>query len=232
MKYNTLNYFIQNHLFNNSVNFKNLNHVIIDNKNRLIFNRIPKNANTYVCNIIFSELGHVSIRDGKSTKKHGPNFRNTLLLKDIKNFKRLLVIRDPATRVLSAFLDKFRKQKYRREYGEFSLDLAGFATFLDWLADEGLPRNRHWDLQKNVIAFNLNFFTDIIRMEEMDSLHTYLRRLGYPIEHLSINKIYDKSNRHKTGSSKQHYILQDVYIYQKIREIYAEDYEYLKNYYE
>jgi len=232
MKFNNLNYFVQSYLFNNRINYNNLNHVVIDRKNRLIFNRIPKNANTYVCNIIFNQLGHVSVKEGKSTKKHGPNFRNTLLLHDIKDFRRLLVVRDPATRVLSAFLDKFRKQKYLQEYGKFSLDFNGFSIFLDWLASDGLPRNRHWDLQKNVIAFDFDFFTDVIPMEEMDRLHTYLSQLGYPIEHLNINKIYDNSNSHKTNSSERHDILRDVYINNKIREIYSEDYDLLRGFYE
>lgn len=65
----------------------------------------------------------------------------------LKRAKRIVIVRDPFSRTLSAFLDKFRSPYFQRDFGPFDLTPEGFSGFLAYLEDGGLRTNSHWSPQ-------------------------------------------------------------------------------------
>lgn len=59
----------------------------------------------------------------------------------LKRAKRMVIVRDPFSRTLSAFLDKFRSPFFQRDFGPFDLTPEGFSRFLAYLEGGGLRTN-------------------------------------------------------------------------------------------
>lgn len=97
----------------------------------------------------------------------------------INELHSIIVIRNPYSRVLSAFLDKFRADSFRTAYGRFELSPVGFCKFLYWLKSGGISRNLHWDLQSKMILLPLARYDCVLRFESFPTkLPEVLSRLG------------------------------------------------------
>lgn len=131
---------------------RNLKQVAFFRRIGIAFNRMQKNGNSTAMSFLhYLEHGeHQPAGDAKAHALHLSDLgaRGVFAL---TRAKRLLVVRDPFSRTLSAFLDKFRSPNYRRDFGEFALSSEGFSEFLSFLENGGLRANVHWGPQSDRI---------------------------------------------------------------------------------
>lgn len=185
---------------------KNTRDVILSRKNKIIYNRIPKNANSTVMEVM------KAIRDAQGTL---PSIR-TLPLKIahslesgtalLRNYDWLVVIRNPYARTLSAFLDKMSKELFQRRFGVFSLNAEGFVRFLLYLEQHGPDIDPHFNVQTNLLYVPIDHFNVRIPFEDINhSLGLYFQSLG--MRHLLGKDFLDKASHtgthHKTGSNSK-----------------------------
>jgi hypothetical protein len=210
------------------INTNALRRVMVFGENNLLYNRVQKNANTTVMSCLDS-LVHPDSR-GKDTWDRYDSLV-TCKLEDIdtfRQFKRLVVIRNPYTRVLAAFLDKFRRHKIVSRLGPYSLDADGFAQFARFLRDGGLAKNDHWNLQKESMFVPLAGFTHVIRCEELnEKLEPALQDLGFDTRQLKWAELFRFSQKHATGASSRVAAFYDTDTKQIIRKLYMPDFEFL-----
>jgi hypothetical protein len=131
---------------------RNLKQVAYFPRTRIAFNRLQKNGNSTAMSFLhYLEHGeHQAAGEAKAHALHLSDLgaRGVFAL---TRAKRLIVVRDPFSHTLSAFLDKFRSPNYRRNFGEFALSPEGFSEFLSFLDNGGLRANAHWAPQTDRI---------------------------------------------------------------------------------
>ncbi|GAB4263642.1 MAG: hypothetical protein Kow0013_10220 [Pararhodobacter sp.] len=134
----------------------------------LAFNRVKKNANSALILLLF-ELETGRTGQAHAVKDETPNLFDLTRaqVSELDRYAVLVTVRNPYSRVLSAFLDKFRFERYRKKHGDFALTPEGFGAFLTWLDRGGLMRDPHWDLQTKLIALPLDRYDAVFRFESL-----------------------------------------------------------------
>lgn len=114
----------------------------------ITLNRLQKNgSSTAMSFLYFLEHGeHMAALQAKERAVHLGSIgaRGVLAL---RSAKRIVIVRDPFSRTLSAFLQKFHSPDYQRNFGPFELNPEGFSAFLSFLHKGGLRANSHWSPQ-------------------------------------------------------------------------------------
>ncbi|WP_306257862.1 sulfotransferase family 2 domain-containing protein [Pararhizobium sp. IMCC21322] len=177
----------------------------------LCYNRIQKNANSTTVILMDSISGgnrdakiSGGNRDAKRAKIAVPSIGDLgrADISRLHEFRYFVVVRNPYSRVLSAFLDKFSREKYKRRHREFSLDSAGFHEFVRWLDKGGLSKNSHWDLQQKQMCFEVNGYDTVISFEDYNAeIRDFLVRSGVPADRISLDDSTAKGMHHKTSAS-------------------------------
>ncbi len=152
---------------NITINPNGLAHIALFPKINIAFNRIKKNANS-TSMIALSYIDRAIIENEKAAKNNSSHLHNTSIYSwsKINHYKFAIVVRNPYTRVLSAFTNKFAKKSYVDRYGVYDLSPSGFKKFLYWLKDGALSADAHWDLQKKLILLPINCYDFVIKFEE------------------------------------------------------------------
>ncbi|RST87539.1 hypothetical protein EJC49_04760 [Aquibium carbonis] len=142
-------------------------HVALYPRLRLAYNRIKKNANSSTVTVLTEiESGRrLDDRPAKSASLHMQKASPLQVLK-ARDYHYFVIVRDPYSRVLSAFLNKFGKAEYQRRFGAFDLDRRGFRDFVAWLAKGGLDEDPHWDLQKKMLFMPLSRYDSVLTFED------------------------------------------------------------------
>jgi hypothetical protein len=168
----------------------------------VMYNRVRKNANSTTM-IALSCLENGFVLGEKSAKRNAIRWHHLQTqFMDLSQFKRLLIVRDPYARTLSAFRDKFSKQMYIDRWGKFELSPRGYLDFLLWLRDGGLDKNSHWDLQIKSIAFPLESYSHVFKFENIEyTLFDFLRNCNAAISDESFLQSVKNGSQHATGSS-------------------------------
>jgi hypothetical protein len=148
------------------VNIEAFDRVAVFKKNRIAFNRLKKNANsTAMIALTRLETG-LLLKSPRAAKYDAVRMDDASVLHcNIAKFDWLLIVRNPYSRTLSAFLEKFQQERYVENYGKFDLSSRGFNNFLCWLKDGGLNADYHWNLQTANIFLPVNLHNNIIRFE-------------------------------------------------------------------
>ena len=142
-----------------SAHVRRLKHVAYFPSLGIAFNRVKKNSSsTCVSLLSYAETGLISHSiAAKGFTRHidelGP-----CGVWALKTATRVVILRDPFSRLLSAFLDKFRSADYRQRFGDFELNPEGFKKFLGFLEDGGLSANQHWGLQVEQVALPIGYY--------------------------------------------------------------------------
>ncbi len=168
----------------------------------VMYNRVRKNANSTTM-VALNGLENGVLLDSRSSKRSAIQWHHLRTqFMDLSRFKRLLIIRDPYARTLSAFREKFRKQKYKERWREFELSPRGYLDFLLWLQDGGLDADSHWDLQTKSIALPLKSYSHVFRFENLEeTLFDFLRQCDATTPEEFFLESVRKGSRHATGSS-------------------------------
>jgi len=209
------------------VNLKAMRRIAVYPGLALAYNRVKKNANTSVV-ILMRELETGSLESGWDAKDNSPSLRDLsigqmLRLKDTAFF---VVIRNPYTRVLSAFLDKLRDGRFKAAFGEFDLSPAGFRAFVFWLKAGGLDKNEHWDLQTKLMMLPLEKYERVIRFESLQpDMIGFLRRRNIKAGDGILATLYPSDLAKKTAADRK---IADYYtdeLKEAVFDLYREDFE-------
>tara|TARA_R110002167_G_scaffold25263_2_gene87846 strand:- start:89 stop:829 length:741 start_codon:yes stop_codon:yes gene_type:complete len=167
----------------------------------LCYNRIQKNANSTTVLLMDSiSGGSLDVEQAKEAASIGVLGRTDI--SRLNEFLFFVVARNPYSRVLSAFLEKFSKQKFISKYGEFTLDPDGFRAFVRWIDNGGLSKNGHWDLQQKQMCFEPQDYDTVISFENYNAeMRAFLLSAGVPESRINLDDSAAKGTHHKTGAS-------------------------------
>lgn len=149
---------------------------------RIAYNRIKKNANSTTV-VLLRELEAGCVENEREAKLHSLHLEKmpVSIAAIVSQWTFFTIVRNPYTRVLSAFFNKFEKEAYRRQFGDFELSAAGFHRFVYWLRDGALVEDPHWDLQVKLLFMPLAAFDTVIRFEDYaEQLRRFLGERGVP----------------------------------------------------
>lgn len=192
----------------------------------LAYNRIKKNANTSTV-ILLRHLESGNIEDRNAAKQNVRRYvdLDNAQLDAIDALHLFVIIRNPYSRVLSAFMDKFRSERYQRRFGRFPISPDGFGDFLKWLEAGGLSRDAHWDLQTKLMMLPLSSYDSVIQFDNFrEGLITLLTARGITVPDGALADLYPSDKMKKTGSSSK---LREYYTPERIKivqRLYAKDF--------
>ena len=144
----------------------------------------------------------------------------------MRDFRRMVIIRSPYSRTLSAFLHRFRRQHFREAFGKFSLDPEGFGDFVKWLDDGGLSKNGHWDLQTKEILLPLEHYTDVLRLEALgEALPRFFHDTGLDETAMERSGVNEFGRVHDTNASAKVRRFYNDESRATVARLYATDFE-------
>ncbi len=210
-----LNYFKKTPAFYKAYPIK-LNRIIIENglaistTQRYVYARMRKSANSTVISSLYNaennnkvtRLGDIQIiKDNYFTK---PGELSKFDLKNLDSYFKFTIVRNPYSRILSAYLDKIenRDRPKRKIVTKFlnkqQHDEITLSEFLDFLENGGLRKNAHWAPQADFLVFPVDQYDYIGKLENLQQDLTKILAIIYkkncPI--ISVNE-------HKTDSNNQ-----------------------------
>lgn len=146
---------------------------------RFFFNRIPKSANSTVATFLAERCGIVPVAkdpEGSWAKEafKRPSQLSRQEVDALANCLRFTFVRNPYSRVLSAYLDKVTT-------GEKAQNLSSFTEFCRFLDSGGLHLNAHWAPQSSLFLMPFHEFNFVGKMESLQSDMIELANLlGFP----------------------------------------------------
>jgi hypothetical protein len=189
---------------------------LIDDKLRVFYNRIPKAANTTLVFTI-AKLRSGATPTSLDIKKdfRRPSQLQASEVRALDGFFKFMFVRNPYSRILSAYLHKIvRRLERGAKLGASGLDSSRgtptFREFCSYLADGGLFENVHWSPQTSLMLLPFAKFDFIGKVETFENdVRTVLSRLGadepadfiVPFSnyvtnsHLRIDDFYDTETR-------------------------------------
>ena len=192
----------------------------------LAYNRVKKNANTSTVILLRQiETGMIEDRDAAKWNSRRYFDLSATELRDLDRLHMFIIIRNPYSRVLSAFLDKFRSELYKRRHDKFELTPEVFGQFLVWLSNGGLSRNSHWDLQTKLMMLPLDQYDTVIRFENFrNGISDLLASRGIAMPENALRELYPSDMKKKTGSVSK---LDQFYTPERaelVKDLFAEDF--------
>ena len=142
-------------------------------KHNFVYFRVPKSANSTIVLNLAHAMNVKTLGDrGSKVKKIGKrNLKMALLSRErLKNCYKFTFIRNPFSRVLSAYLDKIEpgKTKFRNDLDINDRELS-FLEFLKLLDDGYLTSNIHWAPQAYVVPQHPSKLDFIGRVENLEA---------------------------------------------------------------
>ncbi|WP_371038718.1 sulfotransferase family protein [Rhodosalinus sp. FB01] len=157
-----------------------------------LYNRLPKNANSTVTSLLANRIFGP---DDTVSPKHRfvrPSRLSAAQVRAVETeYFKFVILRDPYTRTLSAFLDKVMKPRTQRRgpwrwFARHGIETPSFEDFCKYLDDGGLHADNHWAPQVDGLVLPLDRFDMVARLEALQAdLDTIHRRLfGAPLGEL------------------------------------------------
>ncbi len=203
----------------------------ISQHDKFFYNRIPKVANsTVIESLVHYSASRRGIEDKGVVKSffQRPAFARTATVNDIKHtYYKFVFVRNPFTRVLSAYLDKvvrtnsIRYQRWAIKKGQPKAPT--FADFCRYLDDGGLYEDAHWAPQIDCLLMPLAEFDFVGRFENLDAdLQKVLERIfpdDNPVVHMA-----GPPRTHAGSKLDKHYSEKEIGI---VARLYSRDFQML-----
>lgn len=191
----------------------------------IVYNRIKKNANTTTALLLREiETGMVDALDDAKAR-----YLSVLPYREIwalRNRRLIVIVRNPYSRLLSAFLDKFRLEEYRRQHGDFSLTPEGFAAFVDWLASGNVDKNGHWREQTYHIFLPLKKFDTVVRFENLKpEILSFLAASGLQAPEERLDSLYPSDINKRTSADTKLHHFYTPRVAGIVTRLYAKDFD-------
>lgn len=208
------------------VNWRAWKRVAVYPRLGLAYNRIKKNANTTVVMLLREmETGFVETR--KVAKDNSPKIRD-LSFQEILGVRKscfFVVVRNPYSRVLSAFLNRFTAAS-SRQHGHFELNPHGFAAFVEWLKDGGLDKNAHWDLQTKLMLLPLEKYDFVVRFENFKpEMLALFASQGLSPPEGRLDGLYPTDTNKKTSADARLQQFYTPHLASIVADLYARDFD-------
>lgn len=210
-----------------TVNANAIKNVCYIARYNVLYNRVKKNANSntmVLWNYILNSRMDAVIKS-RSRITHIYDLAPARL-GQLEQYNTLLIKRDPYSRVLSAFLDKFKHAHIREAHGAFELSPQGFRKFIRWVGEGGMSRNSHWDLQVKQILLPAGSFQRVIAFENYgEGMREFLMQIGVPVEKLEIPGLETRGTHHATKADEKLASFYDLETRKMVGDLYAPDFE-------
>jgi hypothetical protein len=217
-----------NAMFNcQALNWDALPRVAVAPRSHILYNRVQKNANSSLIILMYwletgRTLGAVRARRSVSHLDDWPVRKMVYLA----NFSRMVVVRDPFSRTLSAFLNKVDTQRFRADVGHMQATPECFSQFLRWLDDGGMGVNSHWDLQTKQLLFPIERYTDVIRFERLeDELAGFFERRGVDPDYMHRSGAFQRGRAHRTDANDRFHQFYDAEGTEIVQRLFANDFK-------
>ncbi len=202
--------------------------IAVDKKNKFIYFRIPKAANsTVVLNI--TKYNNFNTKLGSRHLKQKFSKANKLSSKDVYSLSTkyflFTVARNPFIRIVSSYLDTIvrnkRAKKVKQNLGKDQNSKITFLEFCHYLQSGGLNEDPHWYRQVDFIPCGVNKIHFVGKVESLDTDLKYIQNkaLGYQ------SKIIKTWNPHKTNATSKAYQLYCQESLELVRALYDEDFK-------
>lgn len=209
-------------------------HLAIFPELKLCFNRIKKSGNTTI-SAFLSELSTSFNSESESGFKRTlqkPRSMSLSQLKLMPSYYSLVVVRDPYSRALSAFLQKVahgRSPQYDYCAGFGIATSEGFLAFMKFLDDGGLYRDRHFWPQANLLYQPLEKYSRVARLEHLvDDMRAVLSDIG---QEPALADVLTRPHKVEAGTSKITSASSKLNMYYTkhsaalVRKLYARDFQ-------
>lgn len=211
------------------VNEQRLGRGIVSSRLGCICNRVQKNGNSMLSILLYQiETGKVADTiKARESVPHLPDLHSDSI-RELSSYRRMVIVRDPFSRTLSAFLDKSRSTKFQNSIEKLDPTPSGFHRFVKLLNDGHLTSNPHWDLQSKQLIFKLNHYTDIVRFEKLNSeILEFLKKCNYNLGEPHLERISPRRRTHKTDATKKIQHFYDHKTEVLVRNLFQKDFEIL-----
>lgn len=209
------------------VNRAALRRAAVASRSGCIYNRIEKNANSSLI-ILFHWLETGQKAGAIGARKRMPHLLDwpTSQMQDLAEMRRMVVVRNPFSRTLSAFLNKVETQKFRRDVGHMERTPEDFRAFVKLLDEGHLSTNSHWDLQMRQLVFTIEAYTDVLRFENLEhDLSDFLLRLDLDQNAMHRSSAFQKGRTHRTDANAQLERFYDSDAEAIVRRLFSDDFE-------
>ncbi len=131
----------------------------------LVFQGIPKCGSTSMTNYFRMLRRNGSYRPRKPIRRVHQLSRSQFA--SARHFTKFVLVRNPYYRVLSAFVEKNGRPGFDHFPGLIDLSPGGFATFLRYLASDGLHEDKHWAPIVNQLPWPIEEFDYVLHLENL-----------------------------------------------------------------
>lgn len=143
-----------------------------------------------------------------------------------KDLAHVVIVRNPYSRVLSAFLNKSSSTKIRRRHGTFEATREGFGNFLRFLEEGGLSADSHWDLQTRHMLLPPEAYDGIVRFENLrEEMLAFLARQGLEPRPGSLEEIYPSARGKATDATAKLDAFYTPESRDRVARLFAPDFE-------
>jgi hypothetical protein len=230
--------FFRLHPYEGPLPYKSIDaYSVVDQQLGIFFHRIPKAANSSLAASIAQLKRGKVLPSGQGFKREvrsalvKPSDLSEAEAADAINLYKFVFVRDPYSRVLSAYLSKVTgpweiDERIRTDiYSTSALDRAppSFPEFCHFLSAGGLYRNHHWWPQVDFLVFPVNRYDFIGRVESIsaDFKHVAEHVLGSS----TTFDMLQEDPAHRTGATElvaQYYTPE---LYDVIYDVYKSDFK-------
>ena len=216
-----------------SHNFRNFHHednIAIYPELRLVYNRIKKSGNSsivaFLADILQEEYFNIS---ALKASLENPVTIDAKTAHEMNNFFSFTIVRNPYTRILSAFRDKVGRgtETSNRIIPGFSDDSPqGFNNFLRFCSDGGVYMDRHWWPQLNLLYKSADSFSHIGKIEKIEEdMAVVLTECGLdPVLSKKIRAPHSRTTHNTSASEmKRHFYTKENI--ELVKRIYSLDFD-------
>jgi hypothetical protein len=206
---------------------------VVDFEMGFFYNRVPKAANTTIMANLAALKKGTGAQSGqddlRSIFSQTPAWLREDQMRGFEQLFKFTFVRNPYSRVLSAYLDKIVKDIEPGRRKKMGMPASGgipsFKDFVEWLGRSGLHKDIHWAPQSSILVIPVHKFDFIGRIENLEEDFRMVTGRLDTEQHMRSNSNFQTRSPHATGASDK----ESEYYSEELRRIvaglYKDDFE-------